>query len=408
MHMYRDPHSSPGTEFWESMHDGHLHQRPENWREVYQRHQWPTTTNCRECEADRCGIWKDITMKVESSDSNIQIWTDVPHLICPCFQCAAKKSFHWGSYTKNMDFPTSYLWNWEPIPCNGCIITNGEEKRELTNHETIMMMYNEYCKISAIPAEIPICVKTLHLMLFGHYSNICQIESVDDIFMLEQCEITPHNEHIIPRGDLLTYFNFMIQYWETISDNHIELQFRTIYTNEEKDDLNNLFESLFVDPEGINNTISEYNNTYERNIELENQEDHQFLEILNDVSNIFDDTEEYDEPPEGDENWLQNIIENNNNIPIENVNEIQIRNQNRIHNLLNEINFRPIEQEEGIDHYEEGEINHRLTPQIDIRQLCFQGIGIIDEIMDSERESIMSEENYRQIMNIFQEIYQNQ
>ena len=75
---------------------------------------------------------------------------------------------------------------------------------------------------------------------------------------------------------------------------------------------------------------------------------------------------------------------------------------------MNEINFRPIEQEEGIEHYEEGEINHRLTPQIDIRQLCFQGIGILDEIMDSERESIMSEENYRQIMNIFQGIYQNQ
>ena len=79
-----------------------------------------------------------------------------------------------------------------------------------------------------------------------------------------------------------------------MTSSRIEEQYQHICSNEEQIRQVHIFRERFVEPEGKNNIQNEYIEFQENIVDRENREDNQYLEILNDVEQIFDDTEEYE------------------------------------------------------------------------------------------------------------------
>jgi hypothetical protein len=412
---HRHPSIQVASDFYNS-----IQKDEENlWTKNYN---WPSSTNCNECRPENCGIWKDIPVLPDLPDTP---YINVPHLICPCFNCASNSNFKWGSYKRNVDLPSHYEWNWEPIPCNGSTISNGGDKEELSNHDLIFKIYYEYYIHTPWKLDEDFHgPRILHLMQNGYETPFCTIDSIIDILSEVYNAITPANEFIRPRNDLISYFNWLISDWENKLNILLYEQIQNIseLTSAQRDEQMNIFKTSYIDIEGKNNTMDnyyEYHLNCLRSEEAEDIEHDENLEnIMISVAEMFDDIEEYDEPPDGEGNLLDEngililspeTIVDNNYINDENI-EIIENNENNENNedyILHRILFDNIPNIPNIPIVPDNDINDVNFRNNTIRETCRRGINILDSMLDIENpeNAYLSDENYRQLMNIFQEIH---
>ena len=257
----------------------------------------------------------------------------------------------------------------------------------------------------------------------GYETPFCRVESIIDLLSEVYNDITPENEFTLPRNDLISYFNWLISNWENKMNSLLYEQIQNIssLSNDQRIDQLNTFKSSYVDIEGKNNTMNRYHEYHLNCLRLEEQEDLEHEENLEDimvsVGEMFDnDVEEYDDPPNGDENWIENTLENTALLAENEEMENQIESDRRIFNEYYD-NYIIITRNDNIISDDDilvddniPEMNNILENNVsntDVREVCFRGINILDAVIDSDNpeNSYLSDENYRQLMDIFQEIH---